>query len=280
MNKFQFTAMDHLKPLILIATVLVLAHSLVLGKSKPWTSWTPPDHQTGINRNYKALGAYGAGLGSSFPMPQDHVLERYNIKFGVNEFCWEPENPEDANMSEDNRAVVAYTFAEVIPEWLRIVPSFHCFQVSDVTSGRPMEDRFAGFAAQNSIFLEKWYLEEVLAVNPSPWSFKHLLVHEIGHFVWRQLIPKEAQQDFTALAWESHLPYSEDGGSWGWNSHWIEREDGCFVKDYARTNPNEDFAETLMYYALYPSSLEMNCPEKYDFIESQVVPRMNFWRLK
>ena len=38
MNKFQFTAMNHLKPLILIATVLVLAHSLVLGKSKPWTT--------------------------------------------------------------------------------------------------------------------------------------------------------------------------------------------------------------------------------------------------
>ena len=35
-----------------------------------------------------------------------------------------------------------------------------------------------------------------------------------------------------------------------------------------------------MYYALYPSSLESNCPEKYDFIESQVVPRMNFWKLK
>ena len=47
-----------------------------------------------------------------------------------------------------------------------------------------------------------------------------------------------------------------------------------------RTNPNEDFAETLMYYAFYPSTLERQCPEKYGFCESQVVPRMNFWKLK
>ena len=175
-------------------------------------------------------------------MPEDHVLERYNIKFGVNEFCWEPDDPGDFDMSEENRALVAHTFAEVIPEWLRIVPAFHCFQVSDWSANDPREGRFAGYAHRNSIYLEKWYLEERLAVNQSSWSFKHLLIQEIGHFVWREAIPAEEQQSFTDLAWESYLLTGKKTTRIGiGTASGPRRRDGCFVRDYAKTNPNEEF---------------------------------------
>ena len=47
-----------------------------------------------------------------------------------------------------------------------------------------------------------------------------------------------------------------------------------------KPTPTRNFCGDADVLRLYPSNLERKCPEKYDFFESQVVPRMNFWKLK
>ena len=50
------------------------------------------------------------------------------------------------------------------------------------------------------------------------------------------------------------------------------KERSAFVTDYAyEENPNEDMAESIGFYFVYPDKLRSCCPEKYEFIHNRIM---------
>ena len=43
-----------------------------------------------------------------------------------------------------------------------------------------------------------------------------------------------------------------------------------FIRDYAATDPKDDFADTFGYYIAYPETLQKECPDKYAFMHVKV----------
>ena len=51
------------------------------------------------------------------------------------------------------------------------------------------------------------------------------------------------------------------------------KNDQSFVSDYAsEESPNEDMAESISWYLVYPDKLRSCCPEKYEFIHNRIMP--------
>jgi hypothetical protein len=51
---------------------------------------------------------------------------------------------------------------------------------------------------------------------------------------------------------------------------WEKSENGCFVSEYGRANPWEDFAESVSSYRYNGETFKAQCPEKYEFIKKKV----------
>lgn len=75
-------------------------------------------------------------------------------------------------------------------------------------------------------------------------SFKHILLHEIGHFVFQKIL-KPKDRNF----WLTQL-YSKKN----------------FISDYARTNVQEDFAESYSFY-FQEKFFSYSLQEKFTFLK-------------
>ena len=76
---------------------------------------------------------------------------------------------------------------------------------------------------------------------------------------------KQLRADWTKLGgW-----YQDSQSESGWST---TKERSEFVTDYAYTeDPNEDMAESIGYYFVYPDKLHSCCPEKYEFIHNRIM---------
>ncbi len=94
---------------------------------------------------------------------------------------------------------------------------------------------------------------------------RRLIAHEKAHFLWSHLFPNQLKQDWMALGgW-----YEDPKNAEGWSTKKDRKE---FITDYAyQKNPNEDMAESLAYYLVYPDKLRSQCPAKYDFIHERIM---------
>jgi tRNA isopentenyl-2-thiomethyl-A-37 hydroxylase MiaE len=89
--------------------------------------------------------------------------------------------------------------------------------------------------------------------------------HELGHVLGRQL-QLDSHPDWLNLSgWE-------DLGDSKWNITKPER----LVSRYARTNPGEDFAESVTAYRYNPQGLKAVSPEKYEFIKNNVFAGLEY----
>ena len=93
----------------------------------------------------------------------------------------------------------------------------------------------------------------------------HIMVHEKAHFLWQHLFPDQLKQDWIKLGgW-----YKDKESESGWSTTKDRKE---FVTDYAyEKNPNEDLAESLGFYLVYPDKLRSSSAAKYDFIDNRIM---------
>lgn len=77
--------------------------------------------------------------------------------------------------------------------------------------------------------------------------FEHIIFHEIGHFVFHVVISPEIRKEWVLNT-----------------SHKAEH-----VTPYAKTNPQEDFAECYAVYAANPAQLA-KIPKKHQFFKTKV----------
>jgi len=94
---------------------------------------------------------------------------------------------------------------------------------------------------------------------------RRLIAHEKAHFLWAYVFNDQLKQDWTALGgW-----YQDPNNESGWST---TQERSTFVSDYAYTeNPNEDMAESIGFYLVYPDKLRSCCLAKYEFIYNRVI---------
>ena len=93
---------------------------------------------------------------------------------------------------------------------------------------------------------------------------RKIIAHEKAHFLWFYVFNKELRADWAKLG-----GWSRDSSESGWST---TKERSEFVTDYAyEENPNEDIAESIGYYFVYPDKLRSCCPEKYEFIHNRIM---------
>lgn len=90
------------------------------------------------------------------------------------------------------------------------------------------------------------------------------ILHEKTHFLWTNVFSSDLKN-----AWV-------DVGGWYENANdpsgWSSTSTTHFVTPYAHLlNPNEDMAESLSFYILNPKKLYSVAPEKYKFIEQNIM---------
>lgn len=86
-----------------------------------------------------------------------------------------------------------------------------------------------------------------------------IIPHEIGHIVWWKL-PVEGRNAYQSIGW------SQDPAT---GKLVLQREEE-FVTSYAKRDPLEDFAESIMIYSKDPQKLERVSPERFRFIENDL----------
>ena len=92
-----------------------------------------------------------------------------------------------------------------------------------------------------------------------------VIAHEKAHFLWTYVFNKELRADWAKLGGWHRDSQSESGWS-------TTKERSEFVSDYAYTeNPNEDMAESIANYFVYPDKLRSCCPTKYEFIHNRIM---------
>ena len=94
---------------------------------------------------------------------------------------------------------------------------------------------------------------------------RKIIAHEKAHFLWWYVFDHQLKKDWVKLGgWQQDLT-SESGWS-------TTKERSAFVTEYAYTeNPDEDIAESIGYYFIYPDKLRSCCPEKYEFIHNRIM---------
>lgn len=124
---------------------------------------------------------------------------------------------------------------------------------------------FAGRAWTTLNFMEY----DVAFLNSrSPERISKTIAHEKAHFLWTHLFPEQLKNDWQELGgWYEVKKDAKNKEGWATN-----RDRKTFISDYAmEKNPNEDMAESLAYYLVYPDKLRSECPDKYDFVHKRIM---------
>ena len=83
-------------------------------------------------------------------------------------------------------------------------------------------------------------------------QFRHILFHEIGHYVFFKVISSFTKKDWVTQIYPNSL----------------------HVSDYAKRNACEDFAESYAFYLNRPETLK-NIPSKFYFMQNKVFSGLN-----
>ena len=117
------------------------------------------------------------------------------------------------------------------------------------------------------------YIEfaESILIRSNTNRARHVTAHEKAHFLWAYVFNREIRAEWTKLGgW-----YPDATSEWGWST---SKDQSTFVSAYAsERNPNEDMAESIANYLLYPDILRSCCPEKYEFIHRIMLMYVERW---
>jgi len=97
------------------------------------------------------------------------------------------------------------------------------------------------------------YIDED-CINEGTWWVEHVVCHEIGHQVAKNILKLEIPVYYTIreTTWDK------------WKKVWKEER----VTAYAKTSEKEGFAEAFALWKINPKNLEENFPETYNFMQT------------
>ncbi len=158
----------------------------------------------------------------------------------------------------DNESLLIFiSILEDFPQALHKTPQLNYLVCRDEELG----DAVAAYAWRTNGFIE--IKKSILDTHDS--ELRRLLAHEKTHFLWTHLFNNELKEDWIKLGgW-----YEDKENKNGWSTN-KKREE--FVTDYAfEINPDEDMADSLAYYLVYPDKLRACNMDKYNFIHERII---------
>ena len=159
---------------------------------------------------------------------------------------------------ENHDLMLIISVFEEFPRALHKIP-----QLKYILRRIDTEERGISYArpGRGSIVLaESIFLRDPYHLNDT----RKIIAHEKAHFLWAYVFNEQLKLDWAKLG-----GWSRDSSESGWST---TKERSAFVTDYAyEENPNEDMAESIGYYFVYPDQLRSCCPEKYEFIHNRIM---------
>ncbi len=219
-------------------------------------------------RLFKAVVQFITENGTNRPRIKRILQERYGISVDLtSDVIQHVLNPVYASHKRypkgfpeiDNEDLMLFiSILEDFPQALHKMPQLRYIVSIDGDLG----DGAAAKAWTSSGFIE--FKKSVLD-NTRISEIRKILAHEKSHFLWSHLLPIQLKEDWIALGgW-----YENKESEHGWSTN-RKREE--FVTDYAfEKNPNEDMADSLAYYLVYPDKLRACNMAKYNFIHERIM---------
>ncbi len=190
------------------------------------------------------------------------LKERYGINVDIASYELLTQNTtrETASHYSDFKnedLMVFISILEEFPKALQKIP-----QLRYIICRTDNDIRSPGLAWTHSGYIE---FAEFIFGRSNVDDTRRLIAHEKAHFLWSHLFPEQLKQDWAKLGgWYQN----RDSGT-GWSTTKDRKE---FVTDYAyKNNPNEDMADSLAYYLVYPDKLRACNMAKYDFIHERIM---------
>lgn len=183
------------------------------------------------------------------------LQERYGIHIDIPAHAIK-ETAENFSEFENEDLVTLISILEEFPQALHKIPQL-----------KYIARKSANIIAPGVAWTSEGYitLAESIFGNHNLNDTRRLIAHEKAHFLWAYLFPEQLKQDWIQLGGWYKTPDSDSG----WSTTKPRKE---FVTDYAHDkNPNEDMAESLGYYLVYPDKLRACSPAKYEFIQNRIM---------
>jgi len=167
--------------------------------------------------------------------------------------------PERYSAFENDDLMLIISVFEEFPQALHKIP-----QLKYIVRRIDTEEKGMSYArpGRGSIVLA-----ESILMRRGPYTLndtRKIITHEKAHFLWAYVFNDQLKLDWAKLG-----GWFRDSSESGWST---TQERSAFVTEYAYTeNPNEDMAESIGFYFVYPDQLRSCCPEKYEFIHSRIM---------
>ena len=216
---------------------------------------------------YYAVVQFITESGTNRPIIKLILRERYGIHVDVPSYVsltdgTTNETAEHYSDFENEDLMLIISVLEEFPKALRKTPQLQYMVRRIDTDKDGMSKAWMRGGAPGYIsFAESIFLRGPHSFNDT----RRVIAHEKAHFLWAYIFNDQLKSDWMRLGgW-----YQDSTSESGWST---TKDRSAFVSDYAYTeNPNEDMAESIGYYFVYPDRLRSCCPEKYEFIHDQIM---------
>ena len=209
---------------------------------------------------YSAVVQFVTENGTNRSVIESILQKRYGISVRTSSTGVAPNRtPERYSNFENDDLMLIISVFEEFPQALHKIP-----QLKYIVRRIDTEEKGMSYArpGRGSIVLAESILMRSGLYNVN--DTRKIITHEKAHFLWSYVFNKKLRADWAKLG-----GWSRDSSESGWST---TQERSTFVTDYAYTeNPNEDMAESIGFYFVYPDQLRSCCPEKYEFIHNRIM---------
>ena len=171
-----------------------------------------------------------------------------------------------SNFENDELMLIISVF-EAFPQALHKIPRLQ-YITRRIDKDENADEKGISYARTSRGYIE--FAESVFRRGNSNRA-RHVIAHEKAHFLWTYVFKREVRADWAKLGgW-----YQDSTSESGWST---TKERSAFISAYAfEEDPNEDMAESIASYLLYPHRLRSCCPEKYEFIHEVMLTYVKRW---
>ena len=168
---------------------------------------------------------------------------------------------------ENKDLMLIISVFEAFPQALHKIPRLQ-YITRRIDKDENMDEKGISYARTSRGYIE--FAESVFRRGNSNRA-RHVIAHEKAHFLWTYVFKREVRADWAQLGgW-----YQDSTSESGWST---TKERSAFISAYAfEEDPNEDMAESIASYLLYPHRLRSCCPEKYEFIHELMLLYVERW---
>ena len=161
---------------------------------------------------------------------------------------------------ENEELMIIISVFETFPQALHKIPRLK-YIIRRIDKDESQDEKGISYARTSRGHIE--FAESIFRRGNS-FRARHVIAHEKAHFLWTSVFKRDVRAEWAKLG-----GWYQDSSESGWST---TKERSEFITDYAfEEDPNEDMADSIASYLLYPYKLRTCCPEKYEFIHRNML---------